>query len=136
MVGNESHIRREKSLVLVVDANANIGPPKECLRERRPIVEPDLRFHQRFARMQTDPNHPLHAMHRLVFAEPNGLAAIGRFFNFPMDWHIGGRAVVLRPIELHSTRYPGSQQAYERGFNYVLPIEDLVCRLLLEKKNR
>ena len=45
MVSHERHVGREKCLILIVNANADIGPPQKCLREGRPVVQPDLRFH-------------------------------------------------------------------------------------------
>jgi hypothetical protein len=42
--------------------------------------------------------------------------------------------VVLRPVELNASRYPGPQQSHEGWLNYILPVKEIVSVGLVEPR--
>src|SRR5262249_45101609 len=99
MVSNIRHVWRKECLVLIVYPNADVSPPQECLRERRPVVQSDLRFYIGFPRMQADTHHAFHALHGFVLTQPDRDAPVLAALNCMLRGHVGGWPVVLRPIE-------------------------------------
>ncbi len=76
--------------------------------------------------MQRNPDHTLHAVHWFVFAEPDRAAPVLALFDLVIDRHECGRSVMLWPVKLHPSGNPRSQQAYERWFDNVLPVKEIV----------
>src|SRR5437879_10024225 len=103
-----------------MNVNRGVCPPEKRLRERCAIVKPDLKFKIGFARVQADAMHALQTVHWVMIGTPNGAGAVFVFLKQDLDRHECGRAVVRseeHTSELQSPMY-------------------LVCRLLLEKKNK
>lgn len=123
MVGDVSDVRRKERLVLVVDVDGDVGPPEKGLHEGCAIEKPDFCLHERLARMETYPDHTFHPVHRFVLTQPDRLASVGVRFDVVVHWHESRGTMVLRPVELHPTRDPGSEQADESWFDHVLPVE-------------
>ena len=73
VVGDVVNVRREKTLIRLMHARGDIGPPQKRLRERRPVVGAHFQFKICPARMQADAVHSFHARHRVVVAAPNDL---------------------------------------------------------------
>ena len=87
VIRHAGHVRGEHDLVLVVDVYAHIHPPQERLREGRPIVELDFELDERLLGIETDADHPLRAIYRLVVAEPNGSAPVRALLDRMTDRH-------------------------------------------------
>jgi hypothetical protein len=100
MVGDEMHIHWEKRLHLLVDLDGGIGPPKERLNKRRPVIETNFQLHIRLAGVEADAMHALHARHRIVVAAPHSHRPILFALDLNLDRHKGCRPVMLRPVEL------------------------------------
>ena len=76
--------------------------------------------------MESDPYHPLHAVHGFVLAQPDCLASVRVLFDFVIHWHERRGTVMLWPVKLDAARDPRPQQTNQRGLNYVLPVEKII----------
>ncbi len=87
-------------MIAFMNVGRDVGPPKECLDERRTVVEPAFQFEACAIRVQADSVHALKAVHRVVIAQPDGLRAVIVPLDKTLNRHEGSGAVMLRPIEL------------------------------------
>ena len=108
-------------------ARCSIGPPEERLRKRRAVVQPHFQFEYSAPWVQADAVHPLHALHRIVIAAPDGDGAVLRSFNLRCNRHERRRSVVLRPVEFNAARDPRPCESYQRRLDDVLAIEEIVA---------
>jgi hypothetical protein len=72
------------------------------LDKRGSVVKLNFRFHECLAGIKADAHHALHAIHRLVLAQPHGAASIGVLLDKMIYGHEGRRPVMLRPVEFHA----------------------------------
>ena len=136
MVRDVSHVGREKRLILIVYANADIRPPKKCLSNRCTVVKSYFCLDICLTRMQTYAHHPLHALHGLVLAEPDCDTPVLAVLDGVLRRHEGGRPMMLRPVELDTAGDPGAKQSNESRFDDMLPIKKIVpIRLVLPDVN-
>ena len=119
-------IRREKRLIRFMHANADVGPPKKCLRQGGPVIGPHLQFQNRPVRMQADPVHPLHPANRVMVAQPDRFGTAGMFLDGEIRRQKRGRTMMLRPVELDSAGNPRPSQADQGGLDDRLAINEIV----------
>ncbi|MNP13894.1 hypothetical protein D3C76_1061940 [compost metagenome] len=100
MVKNGGHIRREYALVIVSTFHRRVGPPQEMARRRVRVKNLGADFNQRAVRIQRETGHHLQPAHRLHLPQPDGLRPVIVLLDLAVHRHIGGRTVVLRPVEL------------------------------------
>ena len=89
MIGDVIDIRREETLIRLMHARGDVGPPEEGLHRLRAVVGADLELDHGFARMQADAVHAFHAGHRIVVAAPDGRGAVVVVLDFDLDGHEG-----------------------------------------------
>ena len=70
--------------------------------------------------------HPLGEKHLLDFATPQGHAPIVVADDTPVDGQKGAGAVVLRPVELDTPRYPRPRQPHQGRFDDLVVIDEVV----------
>ena len=104
----------------------NIGPPKESLGERCPVVRPHLEFDDLAARMQANPVHALHSLHRVVVGAPDRQGTIRVVLDLRVHRHERCGPVMLRPVKLHPTRNPRTGQADQRRLDDILPVKNVI----------
>src|SRR5579885_790273 len=73
VVGDVINVRRKKTLVGLVYAGGDVGPPEKGLDKRRAIANADFQLHQCPAWMETNAVHAFQAIQRIVVAAPDGL---------------------------------------------------------------
>ena len=117
VVGDDGHVGREEGLVVVVDVDADVDPPEEGLDLRRAVVELDLHLEEGFVGIEADADHALHPLQRIVFAEPDGDAAVVMLFDDVVRGHIGRGAVVLGPVVLDAAGHPRAEEADQGRFD-------------------
>ena len=105
----------------------DIGPPQEGLHKRRTVIESDLQLDVASCWVEADAMHPLHAVQRIVIGTPNRLRAVSMLFNFRLDRHERGGPVMLRPVELDAAGNPWTGEAYQRRFDYVLAVKEVIA---------
>ena len=132
MVGDEGHVGRKKCLVAIMNAHRNVRPPQKSLGQRSAIVETDFGLHDCFAGRKMDADHAFHPQHGIVFAQPYRAAAVGMLLDGGVNRHIRGRPMMLRPVELDASGYPGAKQSHQRRLDHVLAVEKIVTIGLVE----
>ena len=108
MVEHGIHIGREYRLILIVDHNCRVGPPKESLRMRSTVVQFNLDLKIRLVGIESEPGHSFRAEHTLYLTAPNGYTAVAVLLDVAVHRFICRRAMVLRPVELDTAGYPGA----------------------------
>ena len=76
VIHHRMHIRRKNRLGMVVYWHRRVGPPKECLRSRSPIVQLAPDFNIRFSRIQGKAGFPLCSIHLVYITDPARLRAV------------------------------------------------------------
>ena len=125
MVEHGVHVGREHRVVVVVHHHGGIGPPQEGLGERGAVVDFHVDFDVGLARVEREALHPLGAEHAFHLVAPQGLAAVGMFLDGIVRGQEGGRAVVLRPVELDAARDPRPGQSYECGLHHLVVVHEM-----------
>ncbi|MPM34972.1 hypothetical protein SDC9_81562 [bioreactor metagenome] len=125
MIKNGIHIRRENRLVIVIDRHSGIGPPKEGLGKRCPVIHlcPDLDIGP--VRVKRDAVHPFQAGHALHFVAPDGLAPVRVLFYHKFDRIKGAGAMMLRPVKFNPPGYPRAGQAHQGRFDHLVIINNM-----------
>ena len=103
MIKDCMHVRRKDRLRVIVDGNCGVGPPEECLRFWRPIIQLHGDFQVSFPWIECEARGHFRAIHAVDFADPDRFAAIGRIFDDIRDGPKRVWAMVLRPVELDAT---------------------------------
>src|SRR5487761_2582457 len=114
MVEHGIHIGRKNGLVIFIHTDRWVGPPKKSLRERRPIEKLPLYLDICFAWIKRETRHALRSRHSFHFIYPNGFATIFVLFNKMIHFFKCGWPVVLWPVELDSSRDPGTGETDQR----------------------
>ncbi|MNT60649.1 hypothetical protein D3C72_1982430 [compost metagenome] len=86
--------------MIVSTFHRRVGPPQEMARRRVRVKNLGADFNQRAVRIQRETGHHLQPAHRLHLPQPDGLRPVIVLLDLAVHRHIGGRAVVLRPVEL------------------------------------
>ena len=127
VIGHVINIRREKTLIGFVNACGNVCPPKKGLHKRRSVVGAHLDFKICASWMHTDPVHAFHACHWIVVAAPDGLRAVGVFFDVEVHRQERRGPMMLRPVEFDATGNPRPGEAHERRLDHWLMIDCVVA---------
>ena len=89
-----------------MNMDGGVGPPEKSLHEWRPVVTLNQCIDQRLAGIEGDACHPLHAVHRLMLAQPHCGAAVGVALSAVVHRHERRGPMMLRPIEFDSAGNP------------------------------
>ena len=111
MVEDGMHVRRKDRLRMIVDRKRGIGPPQERLWQRCSIIQLDKELQIGLSWVEREARGHFRPIHPVDFADPDGFAAISVMPGGILDRAERIRAVMLRPIELDSTRNPGTGQS-------------------------
>ena len=125
MVEDGIHVGREHRLVFVVHLNGRIGPPQECLRQRRAVAHASLNLKVGAARPQREACHALLVEHSLHLVYPYRHRAVLVFHNVAVGGQVCRRAVVLRPVKLYAARNPRSRQSHQRRLDDMVVIHEV-----------
>ena len=125
MVKHSVDIRRENTLIIVIDGHSRIGPPQERLRDRRRIIQPALNLQIGFPGAKRKSGRTPLMEHPLALIDPHGRAAVFQFLDGPVDRRIGAGTMVLRPVELDASRNPRPGQTDERRFDDMVVVDEM-----------
>ena len=127
VVINTVHVRREHRLSVVVHGDCGICPPEEGLRHRSPVVKLSSDLNICFVRIKSDRSDHLCAVHPVHITEKERLAAVFVFTDLNVYRHIGRGPVVLGPVELYASGYPGTCESHKRGLYHLIVINKIVA---------
>ena len=125
MVEHGIDVGRENTLVLVVHLHGGVGPPKEGLRHIGTVVETALDLEVGATGSQREARHALLMEHLLHLADPHRDTTVGIVLDGGVDWHVGGRTVMLRPVELDAAADPGTGQAHQGRLDDVVVVHEV-----------
>ncbi|MPN58892.1 hypothetical protein SDC9_206608 [bioreactor metagenome] len=108
MVEYGIYIGREDRFIGIVDRYGRIGPPEEGLRKRCPVINFCFYLNIGFVGIKRDAMHPLQSEHPFHLIAPDRFASIRIRFNHKFGRIKGAGPVMLRPVKLDPSRYPGS----------------------------
>ena len=119
------HVGREDALVLVVHLHGGIGPPEERLGQRGAVAEASLYLQIGTTGAQREAHEALLVEHALHLVAPHGDRAVLALLDGAVHGQVGGRAVVLRPVELDAAANPRTRQTDECGLDDVVVVDEV-----------
>ena len=125
MIEHGIDVGREHTLVLVVYLYGGVGPPKEGLRHIGTVVEAAFDLEIGATGAQREARHAFLMEHLLHLAHPHRDTAVGIVLDGGVDRHIGGRTVMLRPVELDAAADPGTGQAHQGRLDDVVVVHEV-----------
>ena len=126
MVEDGMYVGRKDRLCMIVDGDCRIGPPEECLRFWRSIVQLDVDFQVRFPWMECEASRHFRAIDAVDFTDVDGFAAVGMMLDGIFDRAKGVRAMVLGPIEFDAAGNPGAGQSNQGWFDDAVVVDEIV----------
>ena len=135
MIKYSIHIRREHALIFIIYLYCRISPPQECLRQIGAIANTTLYLQISTARTKRKTSHTLLMEHTLHLIHPHSNRTVFILYDGRVYGHIGTGTMVLGPVELYATRYPGTSQTNKCRFYYMVIINKMallnlvVCHL-------
>ena len=120
------HVVRKEDLVLLVHRHGGVFPPEEGVLLRGAVGQLDPGFQVGAVRAQHNAHHVLHAVHRLMLAQPADYAAVRAFLGGEVTGHKAGSPVMVGPVKLHPAGNPGPQRADQGGLDYMLAVEKVI----------
>ena len=135
MVENGIDVRWEHALVGIVYCHGRVCPPEEGLWHFGRIIYHTVNLEVCTAGTEGESSHSFLVEHPLALVHPYGDAAVCIFLNRAVYWHECGRTMVLRPVELDSSRNPRPCQSYEGWFDDLVVVDEMaltdfvVCHL-------
>ena len=127
MVSNIMNVRREKALIPFMNARGDIGPPQECLHQRRTVISPHLQFDARISGMQANSVHAFHARHGVMVTAPNGLRTVRVCLNLIIYRQKGCGPMMLGPIEFYAAGDPRPGQTDQCRLDNMLVVNQIVA---------
>ena len=131
MVEHCIHIGWKYTLIVIVHFYGRVCPPQEGLWQGGTIAHLSLYFQECTSRTKCKTGHSLLMKHPLHFVYPNGYTSILVLFYLTINGQIGRRTVVLRPIELNTSRNPRAGQAYQSRFNHMIVVDKMTLLYLI-----
>ena len=126
MVHNRVHIRRENGLSIIIDSHCRIRPPEESLGHGSPVVKLAADLYVSLSRVKGKRCDTLRSVHLIHIVHQQGFASVFIFLKLIIHRHIGGRSVVLGPVEFDSSRNPGPRQSYQRRLNHMIVVYKII----------
>ena len=126
MVGGGLHAGWEDHLVRVIHMYRDVGPVKDGIGQRCAIEKRNRRFHVRSIGVERQTYQPLHAMTAFRLAKPNRLAAILVLSQRIINRHERRVAMVVERTPFDTAGDPGTQHTDQRGFDYMLPVKEII----------
>ena len=120
------HIRRKNGAVGFVHGHREICPPHEDLGQIGAVVHPNFCLDIAAPRFHGDTGHALHPIEGVNFACPQGLAAVGIFFQRRFQRQEGGGAVMLGPVELDAAGNPGTGQTHQGWLDDPVTVDKVI----------
>ena len=125
------HIRRKYRVGVFIDRNSRVCPPQEGLRHICAVIELAFDLNVSFIRIQGKGAHAFGAVHLVNLTDIDGGGTILVFLIEIVYRRIGGRAVMLRPVELDPAGDPGAGKAYQGRFDHMVIIDKIIVVCLI-----
>ena len=127
VIEDGGHIRREDALGIVVHRNGRIGPPQEGLREIGAVIElaPDLDIG--LIGIEGEGHFALGTVHLIDLGELHAGASVLIPGDAPVGGAVGGRAVMLGPVELDAAGDPRAGEAHQRRLDHLVVVDEVVA---------
>ena len=127
VVIDRAYVRREDGLRVVVHGDSRVCPPQEGLRQIGAVIQLSLDLDIRLAGVYGKGHFALGAVHLIDLGELDGFAAVAVFHGAPVGRGVGGRAVVLRPVEFDAAGNPRAGKADKRRLDDLVVIDEVVA---------
>src|ERR1700754_1033000 len=125
VVKNGIHIRWEYRLIEIIHLYRRIGPPKKGLGEGSPVKNPALYLQVCFVGIEGKTSHSLCPEHHLDLIDPNGPAAVRKFFYRKVNRAVSTGTMMLRPVEFNAPGDPGAGKANQGRFDHLFIINKI-----------
>ena len=133
MIEDGMHVRRKDRLRMPIDGNCRVCPPQERLRLRRPIIQLYLYFQVGLPWVEGEACRHFRPIHPVDFADPRRFTATGMMFNTICNRSERIRTMMLGPVELDSTRNPGTGQSNQRWFDDTVIVNEIVAVCFIKR---
>ena len=125
MVEHGIDVRGEHTLVFIVHCHSGVCPPEEGLRHIGAVVQHSLYLKECASWTKCESRHSLLVEHTLLLVHPHGDRAVPVLLYRAVNGQECGWTMVLRPVELNASAYPGTCESHECRLHHMVVINEV-----------